>query len=107
MALSVSIIVPVYNCGAMFSPCLQSLREQTLTDFEVILVNNGSTDGSAALAERTAAEDNRFHVIHHPHGGAGECRNVGIAAVFPQVWRINAANISLLSMVMTASVRIT
>ncbi len=80
MALSVSIIVPVYNCGAMFSPCLQSLREQTLTDFEVILVNNGSTDGSAALAERTAAEDNRFHVIHHPHGGAGECRNVGIAA---------------------------
>lgn len=80
MALPVSIIVPVYNCGEMFPLCLQSLREQSMTDFEVILVNNGSTDGSADLAEQIAAEDSRFRVIEHTDGGAGTARNVGIDA---------------------------
>ena len=80
MTLPVSIIIPVYNCGAMFPLCLQSLREQTLTDFEVILVNNGSSDGSAEIAEQAARQDARFHVIHHPQGQAGEARNVGTAA---------------------------
>ncbi len=80
MALPVSIIVPVYNCGTMFPLCLQSLREQSMTDFEVILVNNGSTDGSAEIARQTAREDCRFRVIDHLSGHAGTARNVGIAA---------------------------
>ncbi len=80
MPLPVSIVIPAHNCGEMFSQCLASVRSQSFRDFEVIVVNNGSTDGSAELAEQTAEEDSRFRVIHHPQGGAGTARNIGVYA---------------------------
>lgn len=65
----VSVIVLVYNAGKYLQPCLESIRDQTLKDLEVILVDNGSTREDAALCERWAAEDSRFRVIHHENKG--------------------------------------
>ena len=74
----ISVIIPVYNCEKFFEKCLKSVRNQTFKDFEVIIVNNGSTDGSGNIARAFAEADSRFIVINHKNGSAGECRNVGI-----------------------------
>jgi len=74
----VSIIVPVYNAEKFLRPCVDSLISQTLQDIEVILVNDGSTDGSGALCDNYAAADNRVRVIHSPNKGVSNARNLGI-----------------------------
>ena len=76
--IAVSIVIPMYNCGEMLPLCLESIRSQSFDSFEVIIVNNGSTDGSEKTARRYAREDERFTVINHPEGGAGEARNAGV-----------------------------
>ncbi len=76
--IAVSVVIPMYNCGDMLPLCLDSIRAQSFQGFEVIIVNNGSTDGSPVIAEQYAREDDRFVVIDHPAGGAGEARNVGV-----------------------------
>ena len=76
----VSIVIPAYNCGGMFSKCIASIRIQSLRGFEVIIINNGSTDGTAEAAHRVAREDKRFRVLDMPHGMAGSARNAGIKA---------------------------
>ncbi len=76
---AVSIVIPVYNCGKMFVPCLESIRRQSFEDFEVIIVNNRSDDGSAEIARTYAEQDERFRVIDNPEGGAGPARNFGVA----------------------------
>ena len=76
----VSIVIPAYNCGGMFDKCIASIRTQSLEDFEVIIINNGSTDGTAETARRAAREDKRFRVTDMPHGMAGSARNAGISA---------------------------
>ena len=68
MAL-VSIITPVYNTEKLLPRCLNSIFSQTFSDFEVILVNDGSKDGSGALCEAYAARDSRIHVIHQENSG--------------------------------------
>lgn len=80
----ISFIVPVYNMERLLSRALRSLRAQTLTDFEAILINDGSKDGSAALCAQAAAEDARFRFIDQPNGGVAAARNAGLdAARFP------------------------
>ena len=74
----VSIIVPAYNCIKSLEHCVGSVRQQTYTDFELILVDDGSTDGSGKLCDRFAAEDKRIRVIHKPNGGVSSARNAGI-----------------------------
>lgn len=74
----VSIIVPAYNCIKSLEHCVGSVRQQTYTDFELILVDDGSTDGSGKLCDRFAAEDERIRVIHKPNGGVSSARNAGI-----------------------------
>ena len=76
----VSVIVPVYNVEPYLRKCLDSLRSQSLSDIEVILVNDGSTDGSAELLRRAAEEDSRFHVIHQENRGTAAARYAGIQA---------------------------
>lgn len=73
-----SVIVPVYNTKKYLSACLESLIRQHFVDFEVLLVDDGSTDGSGALCDQYAAKDERFKVIHQENRGLGEARNTGL-----------------------------
>lgn len=73
-----SIIVPVYNVEKYLDKCLSSILSQTFTDFELILVDDGSTDGSGEICDRYAESDNRIHVIHKKNGGLSSARNQGI-----------------------------
>ena len=73
----VSVIVPVYNCESFLTNCLETIVAQTYKELEVILVDDGSTDGSASICDRYTETDSRFVVIHQDHLGLGCSRNVG------------------------------
>lgn len=73
-----SIIVPVYNKERFIDECIQSILNQTLTDFELILVNDGSTDGSYTVCKKFAERDSRIRLIDQRNGGASAARNKGI-----------------------------
>ena len=74
----VSIIVPVYNVKAYLSRCIDAILAQRLQDFELILVDDGSSDGSGEICDRYAALDRRIMVIHQENQGVSVARNVGI-----------------------------
>lgn len=74
----VSIIVPIYNLEKYLPRCLDSIINQTYSDIEIILVDDGSTDGSNAICDVYAAKDNRIHAIHKCNEGVSKARNVGI-----------------------------
>lgn len=74
----VSVIVPIYNVEKYLSKCIDSITNQTLTNIEIILVNDGSTDNSGIIADEYAKNDNRIKVIHKENGGQGSARNIGI-----------------------------
>ena len=74
----ISVIVPVYNVEEYLEECLESIREQTYTDIEVILVNDGSTDSSRQICERYCEKDNRFKLINQENQGQSVARNRGV-----------------------------
>lgn len=74
----VTIIVPFYNVEQYFSECLESIAAQTYKEFEVLLVDSGSTDNSLKIARSMAKKDKRFKILHDGHNGAGSARNVGL-----------------------------
>ena len=74
----VSIIVPVYNVEKYIEKCINSLKNQTLSDIEIILVDDSSTDSSLKLCQKAAEEDARIKVIHKINEGAGMARNAGL-----------------------------
>jgi glycosyltransferase involved in cell wall biosynthesis len=76
----ISIIVPVYNVREYLPRCVESLLGQSVEDFEVILVDDGSTDGSGAICDRYAAQDARVRCIHKENGGLSSARNAGLDA---------------------------
>lgn len=78
MATTVSIIVPVYNIIEYLPRCVESLRKQTYDKIEILLVDDGSTDGTSELCDRLAAEDIRIRVFHKENGGSSSARNLGI-----------------------------
>lgn len=79
MAPTVSIIVPVYNAESSIARCVDSILSQQFTDFELLLVDDGSRDGSGAICDGYAAADSRVRVIHKENTGVSDTRNLGIA----------------------------
>ncbi|MBQ9271128.1 MAG: glycosyltransferase [Alphaproteobacteria bacterium] len=75
----ISVIIPVYNVEQHLEKCLNSVQKQTFSDFEVICVNDGSTDGCAQILEQFAAKDKRFKVITQTNQGLSVARNNGLA----------------------------
>ena len=76
----ISVVVPIYDVEDYLEECLESLARQTVGDFEAVLVDDGSTDSSAAIAERFAASDDRFRLLRQPNGGLSRARNAGVDA---------------------------
>ncbi len=74
----ISIIVPIYNMGPYLERCLDSIVNQTYKNLEIILVDDGSTDGSGAICDRYAEKDGRIIVIHKKNEGPSDARNKGI-----------------------------
>lgn len=75
----VSVIVPVYNAESYLGLCVESLIHQTNSDIEIILVDDGSTDGSGRVCEQYREKDGRIAVIHKKNGGVSSARNAGLA----------------------------
>ncbi len=76
--MKLSIITPVYNVAAFLEETVKSILNQTFTDFELILVDDGSTDGSAELCDTLAKTDSRIRVFHKPNSGVSDARNMGL-----------------------------
>ncbi len=74
----ISVIVPVYNVEPYLRRCIDSILSQTFTDFELILVDDGSTDNCPFICDDYAQKDSRIHVIHQDNGGVSNARNAGI-----------------------------
>ena len=78
----ISVIVPVYKVEPYLHRCVDSILAQTFTDFELILVDDGSPDNCGAICDEYAAKDSRIHVIHQQNGGLSAARNAGIDLAF-------------------------
>lgn len=74
----ISVIIPVYNVFPYIERCLNSVVEQTYSNLEIILINDGSTDGSGEICDKYAGTDKRIHVIHQDNQGLSAARNAGI-----------------------------
>ena len=74
----VSVVIPVYNTEAYVEQTLRSIMGQTLRDIELIVINDGSTDGSLSVLERIATGDDRIRLYTQPNKGLSETRNAGI-----------------------------
>jgi glycosyltransferase involved in cell wall biosynthesis len=74
----ISVVVPIYNVELYLKKCIQSIQYQTYKNLEIILIDDGSTDGSGIICNKIAAKDKRVHVIHVSNGGVSFARNIGI-----------------------------
>ena len=74
----ISIVVPVHNVEPYLRPCIESILSQSLSDFECILVDDGSTDGSGTICDEYASKDRRIQAIHKDNGGVSSARNLGL-----------------------------
>jgi len=75
----ISIIIPIYNTEAYLHSCVDSLLAQTVPDLQIILVDDGSTDGSPAIAKAYAKQDKRIEVYRQTHAGQSAARNLGLS----------------------------
>jgi CDP-glycerol glycerophosphotransferase len=83
MAPRLSVVVPVYNVERYLEECLDSIAAQTFTDLECVMVDDGSTDGSAVIAKSYAANDQRFRLVQQENKGLGAARNTGYRCISP------------------------
>lgn len=74
----VTIVIPVFNSELFISRCFESIINQTYTNFEVIVINDGSTDNSPGICNEYSEKDERFKVVHKKNGGVSSARNIGI-----------------------------
>ena len=74
----ISVIIPVYNVAPYLRRCTDSVLSQKGPSLEVLLIDDGSTDGSGALCDAIAGEDDRVQVVHKPNGGLSSARNAGL-----------------------------
>lgn len=75
----ISVLIPIYNVEPYLVQCINSICNQTVHDLEILLIDDGSTDGSQALADELAGRDDRIKVIHKPNSGYGSSLNRGLA----------------------------
>ena len=78
MGSLLTIIIPVYNTAPYLPDCLTSILGQTFSDFELLLIDDGSTDGSGTICDEYANKDNRIRVFHKENGGVSSARNLGL-----------------------------
>ena len=74
----ISVIVPVYNADNSINRCVDSIRQQTFRDLEILLIDDGSKDSSGTLCDSFAKEDNRIRVLHKENEGVSAARNDGM-----------------------------
>lgn len=74
----ISVVIPVYNVGQFLSPCINSVLAQTYERLEIILIDDGSTDGSSSVCDKYAESDHRVIAIHQPNLGLSAARNTGL-----------------------------
>lgn len=74
----ISVVVPIYNVISYLQKCVESVLVQSFEDFELLLINDGSTDGSGELADKLAGDDARVRVFHKTNGGLSDARNFGV-----------------------------
>lgn len=77
--IPISVIVPIYNMEKQMRKCLDSILAQTFQNYECLLIDDGSKDGSLAICDEYAAKDSRFKAFHKPNGGLSDARNYGLA----------------------------
>ena len=77
--IPISIIIPIYNMEKLMRKCLDSILAQTFQDYECLLIDDGSKDGSPAICDEYATKDERFKAFHKPNGGLSDARNYGLA----------------------------
>ncbi len=75
---TISVIIPVYNVRKYLQKCVDSVVNQTYTDLQIILIDDGSTDGSGELCDKIAKDDSRILVVHKKNGGLSSARNCGL-----------------------------
>ena len=74
----VSILTPAYNSAAYVAETVESVRQQTCTDFELLIVDDGSTDDTLEIVQALAAGDARVKILPSPHAGPAVARNIGL-----------------------------
>lgn len=74
----ISVIIPIYNSEKYLKTCLSSVRDQSFKDFEVLMIDDGSSDASAAICQEFAHTDNRFYYYYKENGGSASARNFGL-----------------------------
>jgi glycosyltransferase involved in cell wall biosynthesis len=84
MAPRISIVIPAYNRERFIEATLQSVRGQSLADWELVVFDDGSTDDTAVVARRVAAEDSRVRIESGPNGGVASARNRGLSLIDPR-----------------------
>ena len=75
----ISIIIPVYNTAKYLKRCLDSVLAQSYKDFEMVIINDGSTDNSLSICESYAQKDERIEILNLQHNGVSNARNNGIS----------------------------
>lgn len=76
--MEISVIVPIYNAEKFLHRCIDSILAQTFTDFELLLINDGSTDGSATICDKYVRIDKRVRAYHDENGGVTHARKIGV-----------------------------
>ena len=76
--VTISIIIPVYNAESTLKQCVESILSQDFEDYELLLIDDGSTDGSSALCDEYMKRDSHVSVVHKKNGGVSSARNVGL-----------------------------
>ena len=74
----ISVLVPVYNTNQYLPRCIDSILDQCITDFELLLIDDGSSDGSGKICDAYAEKDSRIRVLHKENGGVSSARNLGL-----------------------------
>ena len=74
----ISVIIPVFNVGEFLDACMESLEQQTFKDFEILLINDGSTDNSGELCHIWAEKDSRIRCVDKDNEGVAVTRNLGV-----------------------------